>query len=150
MLSDLRSNVLLLFGPFTSGLAQVPAHLKKSGKKVTACLVKKNFSIPIIKINNNSKKGISIQLSKEFDVDFLEKELKCIESLQHLDIRRSHLRRPQVFIRNVDKSYDKESLHNAIKLKNEILNNENFKIDFSITSSWSLTIGSFQLTPKFN
>ncbi|GFV41736.1 hypothetical protein TNCV_3628871 [Trichonephila clavipes] len=34
MLSDLRSNVLLLSGAFTSGLAQVPAHLKKPGDEL--------------------------------------------------------------------------------------------------------------------
>ncbi|GFW09869.1 hypothetical protein TNCV_4251981 [Trichonephila clavipes] len=64
-------------------------------KKVTTCLINKKFSVPIIKISSTRSKGVSILLSKETDVDFLEKELKAIDSLTNFDINRSRLRKPQ-------------------------------------------------------
>ncbi|GFY51421.1 hypothetical protein TNIN_284821 [Trichonephila inaurata madagascariensis] len=74
-------------------------------KKVTTCLINKNFSVPIIEISSTRSKGVFILLSKETDVDFLEKELKAIDSLKNFDINRSRLRKPQVIVLNVDKSY---------------------------------------------
>ncbi|GFV51601.1 hypothetical protein TNCV_3680841 [Trichonephila clavipes] len=73
-------------------------------KKVTTCLINKNPSVPIIKISSTRSKGVSILLSKENDVDFLEKKSKAIDSLKNFDINRSRLRKPQVIVINVDKS----------------------------------------------